>query len=153
MKVEIKQKPALRVGSIRHTGPYMQINQAFQRLGEIAQSAGLSKQPGAAMLAIYYDDPQSTPEDKLRSDAAVVVAEKTKLPPTLTEQRIPAGRYACTLHVGPYEQLGDVWRRLLGEWIPSNGLRVDGLSYELYLNMPGEVPKEELRTEICVPVK
>jgi AraC family transcriptional regulator len=152
MQVEIKKKPALRVATIRHAGPYMQINQAFQRLGEIAQKQGLFAHKGAAMLAIYHDDPESTPVEQLRSDAGIIVADDVKLPPTLGEQRLPAGPYACTLHVGPYERLGDVWQRLLGEWIPANGLRVDGLSYELYLNMPGSVPKEELRTEICVPV-
>jgi len=152
MKVEIEQKPALRVATVRHIGPYMQINQAFERLGEIAQAAGLFQLNGAAMLAIYHDDPESTPADQLRSDAGIVVPENVKLPPTLGEQRLPAGRYACTLHIGPYERLGDVWQRLLGEWIPSSGFRVDGLSYELYLNMPGQVRNDELRTEISVPL-
>jgi len=55
--------------------------------------------------------------------------------------------------VGPYEQLGDVWARLLGEWVPASGHRIsDGVSYEIYLNTPGEVPKEQLRTELYVPL-
>ncbi|HMC55178.1 MAG TPA: GyrI-like domain-containing protein [Gemmatimonadaceae bacterium] len=152
MHVEIKQKPALRAGTVRHIGPYMQISQAFQRLGEIAQKSGLLQLKGAAMIGIYHDDPKSTPADQLRSDAGVVVPEDAQLPAALSEARLPAGRYACALHVGPYERLGDVWQHLLGKWIPERGLRVDGLSYELYLNMPGDVPKEQLRTEICVPV-
>jgi len=153
MKVEIKQKPALRVGTIRHMGSYMQINEAFKRLGGIAEREGLFKLKGAQMLGIYHDDPESTPVDKLRSDAGIIVPGDVRLPAPLVEQRLPAGSYACTLHVGPYEGLGDVWKGLLGEWIPSSGFRVEGLGYELYLNMPGTVPKEELRTEICVPVK
>ena len=104
------------------------------------------------MIAIYHDDPESTPADQLRADAGVVVAEGVALPPTLTEQRLPAGSYACTVHVGPYERLGDTWRLLMGEWIPASGKHVSGVSYERYLNMPGSVPKEELRTQICVPV-
>ena len=38
----------------------------------------------------------------------------------------------------------------MGEWLPSSGYRVadDGLSYELYLNDPSQVAKEELRTEL-----
>jgi AraC family transcriptional regulator len=152
MKVEIVQKPALRVASIRHVGPYMQINQAFEKLGQIAGRSGLLGGEPAAMVAIYHDDPESTPPDQLRSDAGLVVPESASLPAPLTEQHLPAGPYACTVHVGPYERLGDSWQRLLGEWVPAHGKRVDGLSYERYLNMPGEVPKEELRTEICVPV-
>ena len=152
MHVDIIEKPALRVATIRHIGPYMQINQAFEKLGQIAGPAGLLRQDGAAMVAIYHDDPDSTPADQLRSDAGVVVPDGVALPTPLTEQRLPGGSYACTLHVGPYERLGDVWQRLMGEWIPGSGKRVAGVSYERYLNMPGSVPKEELRTEICVPV-
>jgi len=36
----------------------------------------------------------------------------------MSEQRLPAGRYACTLNVGPYEELGDVWGRFMGQWLP-----------------------------------
>jgi AraC family transcriptional regulator len=151
MQVEIVQKPALRVASIRHVGPYMQIHHAFQKLEQITKRTGLLEQ-GSAMVAIYHDDPDSTPPDQLRSDAGIVVPEGASLPSQLTEQRLPAGSYACTIHVGPYERLGDTWQRLMGEWIPSHGKRVHGLSYERYLNMPGSVPKDELRTEICVPV-
>lgn len=152
MHVDIVDKPSLRVATIRHIGPYMQINQAFEKLGQIAGGAGLLGREPAAMVAIYHDDPESTPADQLRSDAGVVVPENVSLPEWLTEQRLPAGSYACALHVGPYELLGDVWQRLLGEWLPAHGKRVDGLSYERYLNMPGDVPKEALRTEICVPI-
>lgn len=152
MDVDIVQKPALRVASLRHIGPYMQINQAFEQLGKIAERAGLLRNENAAMVVIYHDDPESTPPDELRSDAGVIVPDGITLPAPLTEQRLPAGAYACTVHVGPYERLGDTWRRLMGEWIPAHGRRVDGPSYERYLNMPGSVPTAELRTEICVPV-
>ena len=58
-----------------------------------------------------------------------------------------------TVHVGPYEQLGDVWARFLGEWVPASGNRIgDGVSYEIYTNTPGQVPKQELRTELYVPL-
>ena len=105
------------------------------------------------MIAIYHDDPETTPQDQLRSDAALVVPENVKMPNGLVEQHISAGRYAHTVHVGPYEQLGDAWARLLGEWVPASGNRIgDGVSYEIYLNTPGEVPKEQLRTELYVPL-
>jgi AraC family transcriptional regulator len=108
--------------------------------------------PGHALAVQIHSTRESTPPDQLRTDAGVVVPDGIELPAPLTEQRLPAAAYACTVHVGPYERLGDTWHRLMGEWIPSHGRRVDGLGYERYLNMPGSVPREELRTEICVPV-
>jgi AraC family transcriptional regulator len=153
MNVEIVQMPGMRLAAVPHVGPYNQIPLAFERLGEIAGSAGLLRQPDAAMLAMYHDDPESTPEQELRSHAAIVVPEEVPLPAGLVEQRLPAGRYAHTLHVGPYEQLGDAWARFMGEWLPASGHRIgDGVSYEIYLNTPAEVPKEELRTEMYIPI-
>jgi len=152
MKVEIKQMPAMRLAAIRHVGPYMEIGKVFERLGRVGQESGLLSQPGAQMLAIYYDDPASTPAAQLRSDACIVVPAQTKLPPSLKEQTLPAGKYASTLYVGPYDKLPGIWQQLFNEWLPSSGKQVTGPGYELYLNMPGSVPPAELRTEICVPV-
>ena len=153
MQVEIRKYPALRVGTVRHIGPYIQINEAFAKLGELAAPARLFERPGAAMVALFYDDPDTTPADQLRSDAAVVVAPDVELPKGLTEQRIAAGDYASTTHVGPYEQLGDTWARFMGEWLPASGRRIgEGVSYEVYHNTPMDTPKEKLRTEIRIPL-
>src|SRR6185503_10471401 len=75
MEVVIRDLPELRAGTVRHIGPYNQINQAFGRLGMIAGPAGLFQMPDAGVIAMYYDDPESTPGEELRSDAAIVVAE------------------------------------------------------------------------------
>jgi len=152
MEVDIKDMPKLRVATVRHVGPYNQIPKAFEHLGAVAGPAGLVEK-ASAMIAIFHDDPESTPQDQLRSDAALVVPEGVKMPDGLVEQHISAGCYARTVHVGPYEQLGDVWARLLGEWVPASGNRISGgVSYEIYTNTPGEVPKEQLRTELYVPL-
>ena len=153
MDVEIKQMPELRLGAVRHVGPYKQISQAFGRLGSIAGPAGLFQQPGAAMIAVYHDDPDTTLLDQLRSEAAIAVPEHVPLPEGLVEQRMAAGRYACTVHVGPYEELSDAWARLNGEWLPASGHRIGaGPSYEIYRNDPTKVPKQDLRTEMCIPI-
>jgi AraC family transcriptional regulator len=150
MNVEIKHVDEQRVAAVRHRGPYNQINEAFEKLGNVAGPAGLFNDPAVQMVGLYYDDPETTPAEQLRSDAGLVVSRSTKIPSGLAEQRIPAGDYAVTLHVGPYEALPDVWARFMGEWLPASGYRVadDGLSYELYLNDPSQVPKEQLRTEL-----
>ncbi|HEX5110026.1 MAG TPA: AraC family transcriptional regulator [Vicinamibacterales bacterium] len=154
MEVEIKEMPELRVGAVRHVGPYNQIPQAFERLGSIAGPAGLAGRPDAALVAIYYDDPDTTPQPELRSDAGLTVPERTPLPSGLTEQRLAPGRYARTVHGGPYEQLGDAWARFMGEWLPSSGFRIGpGPSYEIYRNTPATAPKEQLLTDLYLPLE
>ena len=74
--------------------------------------------------------------------------------PSLNERRIPAGQYARTVHVGPYEQLPSVWPRLMTEGLPATGHRLRaGPNFEIYRNTPDEVPTEELVTELYVPVE
>jgi AraC family transcriptional regulator len=152
MKVEIEHKPAQRVAALTHVGPYNMIGQTFEKLGGIVGPAGLLAQPGAQMVAIYYDDPEATPAAELRSDAGIVVADGVSLPPALHEVRLPAGRYARTTHVGPYDKLGDTWSRLMGGWLPESGERVgSGIAYELYRKMDHARP-DELETDLYVSI-
>lgn len=152
MQVEIVTRQAMRTGAVEHRGSYFRIAEAFGRLHGIAAGAGLLR-TRPIMLAIFHDDPETTPEPDLRSEAAISVADDATLPAGLSERRIPAGRYAKAVHVGPYEQLPDSWARLMGEWLPNSGERMgDGVSYEVYLNTPADVPKEQLRTELYMPL-
>jgi AraC family transcriptional regulator len=152
MHVEIKDMPARRLATIRHIGPYNQVGEAFQQLGAIAGANGLFR-PGTEMIALYHDDPDATSPNQLRSDAGITVPDELALPSGLAEQRVAAGKYACTVHVGPYDRLGDTWARLMGEWLPASDHRLGGgASYEIYLNNPTTTPKEKLETEICIPL-
>ncbi|WAS90571.1 AraC family transcriptional regulator [Nannocystis punicea] len=153
MNVTIETMPAQRVATVAHVGPYNQISAAFARLGALAGPAGLLRFPQGAMIAIYYDDPESTPPEQLRSDAGLVIPEDVALPAGLGEQRLPAGRYAKTTHIGPYTGLGGAWSRLMGEWLPRSGQRVgEGHSYEVYRNNPTNAPPEQLHTELYLPL-
>ena len=150
MNVEIKDMKQIRTIAVRHVGPYSQISEAFGRLGQIAGHAGLLRDK-PTMIAIYHDDPEITPERELRSDAAISVPEAVPVPEGTIEHRLPAGRYACTVHEGPYERLGDTWARFMGQWLPGSGHRIAGpTGYEIYLNTPMDVPKDQLRTELYV---
>jgi AraC family transcriptional regulator len=152
MNVMIEDMPELRVATVHHVGPYNRISEAFQRLGAVAGPAGLI-QGNAMMLAVYYDDPETTPVEQLQSDAAISVPNGARLPDGLVEKRLPAGLYAKTTHLGPYTTLGDTWSRLMGEWLPTSGRRVgSGWSYEVYRNNPSNASADELRTDLYLPI-
>jgi AraC family transcriptional regulator len=153
MDVEIREMPAMRVAAVPHAGPYQEIGKAFERLGSVAGPSGLLLQPGSAMMGIYYDDPDATPPEKLRSEAAIVVPAHLRLPDGLVEKRVPEGRYARAVHVGPYEQLTDAWARLKEQALAAGGHRIGTRpSYEIYTSDPTRVPKDELRTELYIPL-
>src|SRR5262249_4346498 len=137
MNVAVKEIPGYRLAAVRHKGPYNRIVEAFVRLDGLVRSL---VRPGTTeMLAVYHDDPESTPIDELRSDAAITVPEGVILPSGLIERRIPKGRYAWTTHVGPYTGLGDAWAQFMGGWLPKSEHRVgDGPSFEIYRNTPND---------------
>lgn len=42
----------------------------------------------------------------------------------------------------------------MGEWLPRSGQRMGaGVCYEPYRNAPGQVPVDQLVTELCVPLE
>jgi AraC family transcriptional regulator len=153
MNVVIETLPELRVATVRHVGPYNRIGEAFARLSALAGPAGLFG-PDSKMIGIYHDDPETTPAAELRSEAGLSVPPGRALPPGLTEVKLPAGRYAHTVHEGAYEGLGDTWSRLMGQWLPAaSGVQIGpGASFEVYRNTPADVPADQLRTELYLPI-
>jgi AraC family transcriptional regulator len=90
----------------------------------------------------------------MRSDAGLTFPADARLPKGLKEHRLPGGRYAHTTHIGPYEELGDTWARLMGEWLPASNERVrNSPSYEIYRNTPETAKPEDLRTDLYVPLE
>ena len=150
MNVEIVEMPGLRVAAMRHRGAYNRIGGAFTRLGPIAGSAGLFG-PKAIMIAAYHDDPRTTPEPQLRSDAGCTVAEGVSIPDGLHELRVPAGRYAKARHVGSYATLPETRARLVAWLLTSGHRRGTGASYELY-DHPDNKGPDELITDVYVPL-
>jgi AraC family transcriptional regulator len=152
MKVDIVNQPELRLAGVRHTGSYVEIGEAFQRLNEIVTAAGLTNRD-TLLVGIYHDDPTNSPEDKLRSDAAITIPAKTKLASGLTELAVPAGRYAHARHIGPYAGLGEVWKGLRSEWAPQNKEKPGtGPNYEIYRNTPMNAKPADLITDVYLPL-
>ena len=105
------------------------------------------------MLAIFHDDPKSTPPQQLRSDAAIAVKAGTPLPDGLSELFVSGGRYARATHMGAYEGLPDAWAQF-GASLGSSGYRMGkGPGLEIYRNDMSQTPKEELRTDLYLPVE
>ena len=152
MAVTIEDMPSLRVATVSHAGPYTEISEAFQRLGSIAASAGLLRDD-AMMVAIYYEDPETTQPRDLHSDAGVTVADSVRLPAGVVEKRLPAGRYARATHIGPYGTLPDAWSQMMRKSLPHSELKIgQGPTFEVYRNDPSNTPPEKLRTDLYVPV-
>ncbi len=101
-----------------------------------------------------HDDPEVTPAAELRAHAGIVVPADVGAVRGLHRLEIPAGNYACAVHTGAYETLGDSWSQLMGHWLPMSGYRVaPGPSYERYINTPLQVAQANLCTELYLPIE
>jgi effector-binding domain-containing protein len=68
-----------------------------------------------------------------------------------TVEEVPGGLCASTVHVGPYDEVGNAYEALQ-KWMTESGHSPAGPVREVYLNDPDSVPPEQLQTEIDWPV-
>lgn len=154
MDVRIEELPAMQVVFARGVGPYQQVaQQAWQRLCTWAGPRGLFG-PNTLCLGICHDDPDVTPPDKIRYDAAMTISRPVTPEGDIGVQEIPAGRYAVTTHRGPYEKLKETWGGLCGQWLPRSGHRLRSApSFEIYRNDPNTTPPQDLVTDLFAPIE
>ena len=138
---------------LRHVGPYDQVGPTWGRLCEWAGPKGLLT-PTVKAIGLCHDDPEVTPQDKIRYDACLTLAGEVVPEGDIGVQEIPGGRYVVALHRGPFSGLKDFYARLCGEWISSRGLEIkSGPSLEVCLKDPDETPPEEIETEVYIPLE
>ncbi len=143
----------LRALTVRHIGPYPEIGAAFARLESAIDASGVLTSP-APLVALYHDNPETTPASALRSDAGILVDEKISVPSTLHDTTIAGGKYLHVRHLGSYEGLAGTWADLRAQGFEAHGVRRrEGPAYEVYPNNPGNAATEALITDIYVPVE
>ncbi|HTS62735.1 MAG TPA: AraC family transcriptional regulator [Candidatus Acidoferrales bacterium] len=150
--VEIHSLPPQTVVFLRHVGPYDQVGATWGRFAMWAGMRGLIG-PATRFLGISWDDPEITPPEKLRYDAAITLARPIQPEGEFGVTELAGGEYATLLHKGPYEKLSASYRLIFGGWLPGSGRELrDAPCFELYLNSPQNARPEELLTVIHVPV-
>ena len=80
---------------------------------------------------------------------AVDQAGAKKRPTRLDDVRLETlseGRCVQTLHLGPFDDEGPVLERMHREYIPENGLRMDGKHHEINFSDFRKVTQDKLRT-------
>lgn len=146
--VSVKELDEMPIYTVEHTGPYMSINKAFDKICGWMGSRGLMNQ-NTKMIGLYYDDPDSIAPDKLRSKAALSIDGDVAGDDVVKKAVVEAGRYAVVEFKGPYSELHKAYRWLCGEWLQQSGEELANRpSVEFYLNDPQITAPAELRTDI-----
>ncbi|MGF1741854.1 AraC family transcriptional regulator [Vibrio profundum] len=149
--VTIEEKSSRRLAVVEHRGSPKYVAQSVNKLIDWAkkQPIDLKPSPGNA-FGFGYSDPNTTEPEEFKFDLGRVVPESLRLDDSsIVEKRIPAGRYAISVHKGSRNNLGDTIYPILREWLPSSGETLaDFPCLFCYHNFDYEVAETELITEI-----
>lgn len=151
--VEIVNLPPMRCVAVAHRGSYMEISRAFEQLFTVAAPKGLVSRK-SRMIGVYQDDPDAVAVEDLHSAACLAIADDAPVPPGVEAMALPGGAYARLSYKGPYADMRDAYRWLMGVWLPASGREAaDGPMLEEYLDSPADTPPPDLRTEIFLPIE
>lgn len=150
--VTIKTIPTLQAATIPHIGSYMQISQAFETLYGWMAARNLIG-PKTRSVGIYYDDPDSVPEEQLQSRAGIIVDKDFTFEGPLEPAEIAAGPYAVLRYQGPYADMKAAYEWLYGVWLVQSGKEPGNApAFEEYINNPRDTPPTKLLTDIYLPL-
>ena len=66
-------------------------------------------------------------------------------------KRFTKRKYLRAMHYGPYQKVSDTYRKMW-QFALENKLKLENESFEFYLNDPSTVKKEEIETEVLIPI-
>jgi AraC family transcriptional regulator len=148
---EIKQLETTNVVYCRHYGSYAKMQEAFEKLMRWAYSKGLVTAQDFRLAAIYHDNPDVTEEDKLISDACLIVKEPIKTDGEIGAYSLNAGRYAVGRFEISWDGFQSAWECMY-RLVDEHGCQCCGLPFEIYLNRAEEHPEKKWIIDIYIPV-
>ena len=153
-EVKIKDMPEMFVAYCRHTGPFNQIEQAYNKLTAWAGPRGLIRFPETKMLTVFHDDPDVTEEEKLIQSACITVEPGTKTSGEIGTMTIKGGKYAVTHFEIREDEFQAAWDFVMKDWLPDSGYQCDDkYPYQLLYNNSNDHPEKKFILDICIPVK
>ena len=151
MRIDVVERPAVRVACIRYTGPLGEPLAKFWR-GTIAPWLADHGLVDCPRYGVTLDDPLITPPESCRYDACVELPPGLSLPDT-SESTIRGGKYAVTHFKGPGPQMGTAWYAFLRECQAVHRLDTSRPPFEHYPR--GSLYDARTGTfacELCLPV-
>jgi effector-binding domain-containing protein len=137
-----------------HQGPFGDIPTVMANLIKAIDEGGYHMT--GPVMCTYFNSPQEVAEKDLAWEVRIPVVYPGPMGRAENDKMgfgysVPT-HVAYIYHVGPYEKVGDTYK-ILFDWIAKMKYTIEGPPSELYWSDPERTPKEELVTEIWIPVK
>lgn len=149
--VTSERRPPQPIASLRRTTSIADMQRtlgdAFGKLFGAVTSAG--SHPTGAPFVVFWDliDEHSTGD----IEVGMPVPPDLHLDGDVATSRSPDLTVAVTVHRGPFEHVGPAYHAL-SRWMQEHGHEPAGPPIESYLDDPGQVPIDRVRTEIAWPI-
>ncbi len=150
--VSIKTLEAFCVVGLPHKGSYVTISKTFDLLVSTLMARQMMPKD-AAIVGLYYDDPEVVPAEELRSFAGMVEREPVSLQPPFERVMIEKGDWAVLRYKGPYAEMKRAYDWGFQHWLPASGRDLrHAPCIEFSLNNPRVTPPQDLLTDIYFPI-
>lgn len=70
----------------------------------------------------------------------------------IVAKTLPAGPYLKATHYGPYQSVSKTYDKMMA-YATDNSLNIGEFAFEMYINDPRQVKKEEIETEVYIALK
>jgi AraC family transcriptional regulator len=150
---KLESRKATNLAYIENRGPYDAVpwEDYIKRLYTWAKEQKVM--PGFHPMATYYDSPEKTPSENLRSDVGITYKGKAREQAGVKIRRLPAMRIATISHKGPGSEFKNTYTKL-SEWIEKKGYEISGPAIEVYSKKPEVVHGvTTLYAKVLMPVK
>ena len=146
---EIKDQPERPTLSVRTRAAVQDLPQLFgQTYGALMQyMSEMGAQPAGEPFAAYYNMDMQNLDVEIGFPVAKPLPDRGNIKSGV----LPAGKYATTMNIGPYDTVSSAYEALT-QYVKENGYEPTGVAYEFYFSGP-ETPPEEIRTQIALPLK
>jgi AraC family transcriptional regulator len=149
---QLAPQPVL-VGQRRvdHTGIAPAISEVLPKVFRFAQERGIAV--SGRPFTRYTDMSKGMMTVEPGMPVAAVPPDAGSADGDIRPDTLPGGRAATTMHIGPYDRLGEAYTAL-ERWMSANGVAPAGAPWESYLTDPAEhADPASWKTEIFWPIR
>ncbi|MBO1001268.1 AraC family transcriptional regulator [Pseudogracilibacillus auburnensis] len=148
MNFQVETLPNYRIAYMRKIGPYGSTNaQAMEQIKNWAK--GKNFMESSIILGIPQDNPETTPPEKCRYDACVVIPDDYQVDHSICEGKLSGGKYVVFKIKHTVEAIQEAWEKIFPT-LYANGYQIDD---KPILERYADDMINDHYCEICVPIK
>jgi len=159
MKIFVQELPSFQIAFKRYTGKPDNLEKlafvwnGILEWGNDRELIEDMHKMGIYGIGISYGEPDIERSDIWEYRAGIVVDDDFPVEEDVIIQEIAGGKYVIVRHTGPYSGIGEIYDRVLNDWMPSSNIYpVSDNFVEIFRTDPEDILEGICEIDICLPV-